>query len=319
MTDILITCPEYGTTSAVTETLAAQLTENTTKLREAQAAELDLRRDKAALEHRFAQDVIRPVAKGVRGANLIHEVRNGSGHACASEDYRLSGAASRPRRRGAAAASAAAMRVCQPGPLAFQRASVSGGMRRLIDTFASGDFGRPRGFNRRSAASFPMSFGNTSAAGRARLKSAAVHSGFSSSINSGLGLRFFITPYLSVIGLAQADDVNPARAGRKHQHVQSVIDQAQCLKALFAIVPARVFLDQGAKPIEIHRPRERESTQGDIPRILGGIETDVHGFNVYAYIRKCKPEFGRAGVCHKLARSVERTGNDDNRGWEEMR
>ena len=43
------------------------------------------------------------------------------------------------------------MRVCQPGPLAFQRASVSGGILKLMDTFGFGDLGRPRGFNSRAS------------------------------------------------------------------------------------------------------------------------------------------------------------------------
>lgn len=99
--------------------------------------------------------------------------------------YRLRATANLRRRRGAASASRSTMRDCQPGPLAFQRARMSGGMRRLIDTFASGDFGRPRGFNS-CAAALPMSSGGTAFAGRARLKSAAVHSGFSSSIKPGM-------------------------------------------------------------------------------------------------------------------------------------
>lgn len=223
------------------------------------------------------------------------------------------------RERGDDLVSAAAMRVCQPGPLAFQRASVSGAIRRLIDTFASGDFGRPRGFNNRAAAALPMSLGSTSAAGRARLKSAAVHSGISSSISSGLGLRFFITPSLSVIGLAQADDMNRVRARREHQHMQPVLDQAQRLKAPLAVIPACIFQDQGAGPVEIHRPRERQPATGNIPHILGGIETDVHGLNVYTYIRKSKPGLVRGSAYRKLAGAVERTGKNDNRCREKMR
>src|SRR5277367_5879069 len=42
---------------------------------------------------------------------------------------------------------ASAIRVCQPGPVAFQRANVSGGNRIEIDVRALPDFGRPRGFN----------------------------------------------------------------------------------------------------------------------------------------------------------------------------
>ena len=232
---------------------------------------------------------------------------------------RVSCRPARLRARGAASASAAAMRVCQPGPLAFQRASVRGAMRRLMETFASGDFGRPRGFNNRAAASLPTSFGSTSAAGRARLKSAAVHSGFSSPINSGLSLRSFIMPYLSVVGLTQTDDMNALSAGREHQHVQPVIDEAERLKTPLTVVPAHVLIDQGVAPLELHRPRERKSTQGDIPPVLGGIETDVHQLNVYAYIRKIKPGFDGASARRKLADQGNRGVKSHNPGRERTR
>ena len=154
------------------------------------------------------------------------------------------------QERGDVRARTAAMRVCQPGPLAFQRASVSGAIRRLMATLAFGDFGRPRGFSRRAAAFLPTILGSTSAAGRARLKSAAVHSGFSSSINSGLGLRF-IASYLSGVGSAQTDDVDLAGAEREYQHVQPVVNKAQRLETLFSVIPARVFHNQGAGPVKI--------------------------------------------------------------------
>jgi hypothetical protein len=60
-----------------------------------------------------------------------------------------------------------AMRVCHPGPVAFQRANVSGGSRRLIATFESEDFGRPRGLSMAAAVRVPNNLGNTSLAGRA--------------------------------------------------------------------------------------------------------------------------------------------------------
>jgi hypothetical protein len=241
----------------------------------------------------------------------------GSGRAIGS--YRLSPRAPRLCERGDASVSTAAMRVCQPGPLAFQRASVSGGSRRLMATFASGDLGRPRGFNSRAAAALPMSPGSTLAAGRARRKSATVHSGFSSSINSGLGLRFFITSSLSVIGLARTDDVKCVSSQSEHQHVQPGIDTAQRMKALFTVIPARIFQNQGAVPVGIRRTRERQTTQDDIPRIPGGIETDVHGFNVYTYIQKGKPGLARVLVGRKLAGAVEYSGKDDNRREEKLR
>jgi hypothetical protein len=57
---------------------------------------------------------------------------------------------------------ASAIRVCQPGPVAFQRANVSGGNRREIDVRALPDFGRPRGFNILAAVPAPKVSGSTS-------------------------------------------------------------------------------------------------------------------------------------------------------------
>src|SRR5467141_795435 len=85
---------------------------------------------------------------------------------------------------------ASAIRVCQPGPVAFQRANVSGGNRREIDVRALPDFGRPRGFNILAAVPAPKISGNTSRALRARAKVSFVHAGFSRSAFWGLGLRF---------------------------------------------------------------------------------------------------------------------------------
>jgi hypothetical protein len=74
--------------------------------------------------------------------------------------------------------SVSAIRVCQPGPVAFQRANVSGGKRREINVRALPDFGRPRGFNIDAA---PKISGNTSRALRAREKVSFVHVGLSRS------------------------------------------------------------------------------------------------------------------------------------------
>jgi len=221
------------------------------------------------------------------------------------------------QERGDVRARTAAMRVCQPGPLAFQRASVSGAIRRLMATLAFGDFGRPRGFSRRAAAFLPTILGSTSAAGRARLKSAAVHSGFSSSINSGLGLRF-IASYLSGVGSAQTDDVDLAGAEREYQHMQPVVNKAQRLETLFSVIPARIFQYQGAGPVKIRRPCERQTAPGDVPRILSGVETDLHVFNVYAYIQKIKWNLPCALARHKLVGPECDSGASHNRRHEKL-
>ena len=96
------------------------------------------------------------------------------------------------------------MRVCHPGPVAFQRAKVSGGSRRLIATFESEDFGRPRGLSMAAAVRAPNILGNTSLAGRASEIIAAVHSGFFRTVFLDLS-GFFISTHLALVGFTQTD------------------------------------------------------------------------------------------------------------------
>lgn len=100
--------------------------------------------------------------------------------------------------------STSAIRVCQPGPVAFQRARVSGGSRRLMATFESGDFGRPRGLNIAAAVRAPKIFGSTCLAGRASATMAAVHSGFVRWVFLGFD-GFFISVHLALVGFTQTD------------------------------------------------------------------------------------------------------------------
>jgi hypothetical protein len=109
---------------------------------------------------------------------------------------------------------ASAIRVCQPGPVAFQRANVSGGNRIEIDVRALPDFGRPRGFNILAVDAAPKISGNTSRALRARAKVSFVHAGFSRSAFWGLGLRF-ISFHLAFVGLAQTDHMRLLARGVK--------------------------------------------------------------------------------------------------------
>jgi len=117
---------------------------------------------------------------------------------------------------------ASAIRVCQPGPVAFQRANVSGGNRIEIDVRALPDFGRPRGFNILAADAAPKISGNTSRALRARAKVSFVHAGFSRSAFWGLGLRF-ISFHLAFVGLAQTDHMRLVGARRETHHMQSIL------------------------------------------------------------------------------------------------
>ena len=101
--------------------------------------------------------------------------------------------------------STSTMRVCQPGPLAFQRASTSCGRRRDIAVRGEVLFGRPRGRNSLLAIAFPKISGSTSRAGRARRKSSAVHSGLSGSVRTRFVFRLVGIPaYLSFVRLSKA-------------------------------------------------------------------------------------------------------------------
>jgi hypothetical protein len=70
-----------------------------------------------------------------------------------------------------------ANRVCQPGPVAFQRTNASGGNRIEIDVRALPDLGRPRGLNILAADAAPKISGNTSRALGARAKVPFVQAG----------------------------------------------------------------------------------------------------------------------------------------------
>ena len=142
------------------------------------------------------------------------------------------------------------MRVCQPGPVAFQRASVSGDNLRLIAIFDSGDLGRPRGLSILAAVRAPKIFGRTSLAGRAFAIIAAVHSGFVRRVFLDLGC-FFIPFHLALIGLSQADDPRLAVAWREHHAMQPILDEAKHAVAPFSIIFALVLPDQGGCPFEL--------------------------------------------------------------------
>src|SRR3990170_7560529 len=135
-----------------------------------------------------------------------------------------------------------AMRVCQPGPVAFHRASVSGDNLRLIATFDSGDLGRPRGFSMAAAVRAPKISGKTSFAGRASAIISVVHSGLSRMAILDLG-RLFISLHLTLISFTQTDDPRFSLAGCEHHAMQAILDEAKHAVAPFPIVFARVFPD----------------------------------------------------------------------------
>lgn len=102
---------------------------------------------------------------------------------------------------------AASIRVCQPGPESLNRPTTSGDSRIVTRCLVGARCG-PRSL-RCNESGRPEN-------GTARLKSPIVHSGLSSSINSGLG-RLFIALYLTSVCLAKTDDSHANWCLRKHQ------------------------------------------------------------------------------------------------------
>src|SRR5260364_235619 len=121
-----------------------------------------------------------------------HQARNSSGECVLSQS-----------------ANAASIRVCQPLPVSRKELTTEG-ERRSDNAILVGRFCGPRTPNFLS-----QEGGNTSYAGRARAKSSSVHSGFSSSIISGLG--FFIAFDLSRIGFTKTNHSNTALCFDKYK------------------------------------------------------------------------------------------------------
>src|SRR5688500_2990551 len=129
--------------------------------------------------------------------------------------------------------------------------------------------------------------GKTSRAGRARRKSATVHSGLSRSTEVFFRLDLpGIPPHLSLVRLAQADDVKARASRRVHKDMQSSFDGPEGSEPAFAIVASRVFEMDRQAPIEIDHAIERDAVHVDVARIFRRIEREVHRFIVYATNRE---------------------------------
>lgn len=159
----------------------------------------------------------------------------------------------------------------------------------MIRSFVLSAGGRPRGLSRVLAVLWPKSCGNTSLAGRARAKVLAVHSGLSASSSSGLG-RLFILFYPSRIGFTQADHVNFALARGEYHGMKPVADEAQHLKALFAIIFAIILHNQGARLIQFVYQREGQLPRLDIGFVFCRVEADRHA--IYCTHNKCFVNYG---------------------------
>ena len=140
------------------------------------------------------------------------------------------------------------------GPVAFQRASTSGGNRRDIEAQGASLFGRPRGRNIFLAITAPYNSGSTSRAGRARRNVSAVQTGLSESTRLGFFVRFDrISAHLSPIRFPKTDDVNAVLSRRMYQDMQPRTDPSERQKTPLAVLTPFVLDDEGIMPLELGR------------------------------------------------------------------
>src|SRR5260364_11986 len=180
-----------------------------------------------------------------------HQARNSSGACVLSQS-----------------ANAASIRVCQPLPVS-RKALTTEGERRSDNAILVGRFCGPRTPNFLSKEG-----GNTSYAGRARAKSSSVHSGFSSSIISGLG--FFIAFDLSRIGFTKTNHSNTALCFDKYKGVQTLIEQPKRPIAYFTVVTPVIDFKKSGFEIEILGPFKRQLALCNVAFVLFGVKGNVH-------------------------------------------
>jgi len=200
------------------------------------------------------------------------------------------------------------MRVCHPGPVAFHRAKVSGGSRRLMATFESGDFGRPRGLSIAAAVRAPNILGSTSFAGRASAIMAVVHSGFVLWVFFAGFDGFFISIHLALVGFTQTDHPGLAIARRKYNAMQPAFDEAKHAITPLSVVFAPIFPDKRRRPIELLGKVQRKTAFCKIPAFF--LRILVHAFIVYTYIQKGNRPGTDSSDYHAIQQAEPEPGTD---------
>lgn len=181
------------------------------------------------------------------------------------------------------------MRVCQPGPVAFQRAMTSGGRRRLIICRGLADFGLP-------------AFLKT-----VRANSSSVISG-SSSYSSGLmtcaSTRLRSEPkvrrkagLLTFVGLSHAENMAYCAPRRVPDDYQAALEHAEADDPGLSVVLPLVF-DLGSQAIKDRSGIVKvKSAVGKSPVALGWIVGDAHRINVYTESMLCNRGKGNGCLC----------------------
>jgi hypothetical protein len=128
-----------------------------------------------------------------------------------------------------------------------------------------------------SAAFGPNASSITFNAGRARLISSRVHSGFSSSGRDAASFAFLAIPsYLSPVRLSETDDMHSIATVRDDGDTETLAQQRHHPHPTLAVVPSRILDRQRGFPMEISRPFKGQATVGNVPGVLDGVKSDPH-------------------------------------------
>lgn len=164
-----------------------------------------------------------------------------------------------PVRRGAAFSSASAMRVCQPGPLAFQRAMTCGGTRNDSSCRGLASFGRPR---RTSLSPWYKS--------AVAIQSSVISGG---SASREMGAEFLRFVFMTV---PHADDASCNAARRPCEYDQAAVQPAGRDVARLAVVTPIVCTREVWTREYFGRAPHVEATFPQCPLPLGLIAGDAH-------------------------------------------
>ena len=114
--------------------------------------------------------------------------------------------------------------------------------------------------------------------GTALAKSSSVHSGFSTSINSGFGL--FILTSLLPAGPSQANNTESVSAHGKNQRIKCISNQSNRPDTNFTVIRARILGKQCRSQIKLRRYLKAKSPLPKIALALPWIERDLHTLSI---------------------------------------
>lgn len=151
------------------------------------------------------------------------------------------------------------MRVCQPAPLARQRAITSGGNRRLMETFGLSSGGRPTGL--------PP---------RLRTERESISSVSSGTSLSGLVEVRRVPADFARIALPHGDNVTSGSSYCICNHHHPTVEIPDAKNSTFTVIPAGIFNFQRQTGENITRPFEIESALNQRSFALGIVVGDSH-------------------------------------------